>query len=210
MAGILFIVSAPSGAGKTSLLKALLPTDRRLALSISHTTRSPRPGDEDGVHYHFVGHGEFEQLIAAGAFLEHARVFDNRYGTAREAVARQLRGGQDVILEIDWQGARQVRQLFPHAVSVFIAPPSIEALRQRLQARGQDAPEVIARRMRDAKAELEHYPEYQYLVVNDVFEDALTDLGAIVRAERLRTCRNTRLDAGMRSGDRGIDSRWTG
>jgi len=187
MAGILFIVSAPSGGGKTSLLRALLQTDPELTVSVSHTTRAMRPGEENGVHYHFVSRESFGELAARGMFLESAQVFDNLYGTSRESVAAQLRAGLDVVLEIDWQGARQVRQAFPHAVSIFIAPPTIEALRQRLQARGQDSEAIIERRMRDARTEMEHHAEYQYLVINDDFEVALADLSAIVRAERLRT-----------------------
>jgi guanylate kinase len=184
--GILFIVSAPSGAGKTSLLKQLIPADPGLALSVSHTTRAMRPGEQDGVHYHFVSVAAFQQMAGEGAFLEHAQVFDNYYGTAEQGVRDQLERGQDVVLEIDWQGARQVRERFPEAVSVFIAPPSIEALRERLGGRGQDSEEIIERRMRDARNELSHYPEYDYLVINDDFDTALADLAAIVAAERLR------------------------
>ena len=183
---ILFIVSAPSGAGKTSLLRELLNEDPRLALSVSHTTRAMRPGEQDGVHYHFVDVPTFQSLVAEGVFIEHAQVFDNYYGTSERAVREQLAAGQDVVVEIDWQGARQVRQRFPEAVSIFIAPPSIEALRERLGGRGQDSEAVIERRMRDARSELSHYPEYDYLVINDVFEQALRELAAIVGAERLR------------------------
>jgi guanylate kinase len=184
--GILFIVSAPSGAGKTSLLRELVPTDRRLVMSVSHATRAMRPGEQDGVHYHFVSVERFEALVGAGAFLEHARVFDNYYGTAEGSVREPLASGLDVVLEIDWQGAAQVRERFPDAVSVFIAPPGIAVLRERLAGRGQDSPEVVERRMADACSELSHFPEYDYLVVNDRFETALEDLRAIVRAERLR------------------------
>jgi guanylate kinase len=184
--GILFIVSAPSGAGKTSLLRELVPSDPGLVMSVSHTTRSMRPGEQEGVHYHFVSQARFEELIEAGAFLEHARVFDHYYGTSEGAVRERLETGRDVVLEIDWQGARQVRQCFPKAVSIFIAPPSIAALRERLSDRGQDSAAVVERRMADARAELSHFPEYDYLVINDVFSTALEDLRAIVRAERLR------------------------
>lgn len=189
--GILFIVSAPSGAGKTSLLRELVPADPRLVMSVSHATRPMRPGETDGVHYHFVSVERFLELAGQGAFLEHARVFDNYYGTAEAAVREQLEAGLDVVLEIDWQGARQVRRRFPGAVSVFIAPPSIEALRERLAGRGQDAAEVVERRMADARSELSHYPEYDYLVVNDDFATALADLRALVVAERLREPRQS-------------------
>lgn len=197
MEGILFIVSAPSGAGKTSLLRELVPTDPQLVMSVSHATRPMRDGEQDGVHYHFVSVAEFEALIEAGAFLEHAQVFDNFYGTSESAVKAQLASGQDVILEIDWQGARQVRQRFPLAVSIFIAPPSIAALRERLSGRGQDSEEVVQRRMADARSELSHFPEYEYLVINDDFDTALADLQAIFRAERLREPRQA--DAAARS-----------
>ncbi len=186
MPGTLFIVSAPSGAGKTSLVKALVERDPRVVLSVSHTTRPPRPGERDGVDYHFVDSATFERMVAEGAFLEHAEVFGNRYGTARATVERELAADRDVILEIDWQGARQVRAAMPEAVSVFILPPSREALEARLRGRGQDDETVIARRMARAVDEMSHYDEYDYLVVNDVFETALEDLLAIVRATRLR------------------------
>jgi guanylate kinase len=184
--GVLFIVSAPSGAGKTSLLRELVPPDERLMVSVSHATRAMRQGEESGVHYHFVTIERFEQLVEQGAFLEHARVFDNYYGTSEAAVREPLAQGLDVVLEIDWQGARQVRQRFPEAVSVFIVPPSIEALRERLSGRGQDSEETVERRMADARNELSHYPEYDFLVINDEFETALAELRAIVTAERVR------------------------
>ncbi len=149
--GIVWVVSAPSGAGKTSLLRALLPKDPQLRLSVSHTTRAPRPGEENGVHYHFVDHATFDGMVTAGAFLEHAEVFGNLYGTAEQSVRDGLGRGHDVVLEIDWQGARQVRRRFPEAVSIFIAPPGIAELRQRLGARGQDSDDVIERRMRAAR-----------------------------------------------------------
>ncbi len=182
----LYIVSAPSGAGKTSLLRELVPADDRLVMSVSHATRAMRPGEQDGIHYHFVSVERFEELVGEGAFLEHAQVFDNYYGTAEAAVREQLARGTDVVLEIDWQGARQVRHRFPEAVSIFIAPPSIEALRERLSGRGQDSPEVVERRMADARSELSHFPEYDYLVINDDFDVALAELRAIVVAQRLR------------------------
>ncbi len=190
MNGILYILSAPSGAGKTSLLKALLPLDQGLVMSVSHTTRAPRSGESDGLDYHFVSTETFMRLAGEGAFLEQAQVFDNHYGTSEAAVRAQLSKGLDVVLEIDWQGARQVRKVFPDAVSVFIAPPSISALRERLSSRGQDDEEVILRRMAAAQAELSHYSEYDYLVVNDRFDTALADLQCIVRSERLRMARS--------------------
>ena len=188
--GNLFIVSAPSGAGKTSLLRELLKANPGLVLSVSHTTRAPRPGEEDGVHYHFVSVDEFMRLAGEGAFLEQAQVFDNYYGTSQAGVESQLEQSLDVVLEIDWQGARQVRKAFPDAISIFIIPPSIAALRERLSGRGQDDDAIIERRMRDAKKELSHYAEYDYLVVNDRFEDTLDDLACIVRSESLRLERN--------------------
>ena len=190
MQGNLFIVSAPSGAGKTSLLKALLERDADLKLSVSHTTRTPRPGEVDGVHYHFVSVDEFMRLAGEGAFLEQAQVFDNYYGTSQAAVQSLLDEGHDVVLEIDWQGARQVRKAFPEAISIFIVPPSVAALRERLGNRGQDDESIIERRMRDARSELSHYAEYDYLVVNDDFDLALDELQCIVRAERLKLTRS--------------------
>ena len=184
--GTLFIISAPSGAGKTSLVRVLLERLPDVVVSVSHTTRKPRPGEQDGVDYHFVAKPEFETMVAAGEFLEHALVFDNLYGTSRVAVERQLEAGRDVILEIDWQGARQVRSSAPQAVSVFILPPSRETLRERLTVRGQDDEQVIERRMRDAISEMSHYGEYHYLVFNDVFEQAVAELQAVFVAQRLR------------------------
>lgn len=186
MTGTLFIVSAPSGAGKTSLVDSLLDMTTGLVVSVSHTTRPQRPGERDGDHYHFVDDARFDAMVAAGGFLESACVFDYRYGTARDPVMDQLRQGVDVILEIDWQGARQVRESMPEAVSIFILPPSRVTLEQRLRARGQDTDQVIARRMRDAVTEMSHFGEYDYLVVNDDFREARGDLQAIVRTRRLR------------------------
>ncbi|HLF96768.1 MAG TPA: guanylate kinase [Methylococcaceae bacterium] len=187
--GTLYVVSAPSGAGKTSLVKALHENVPGLAVSVSHTTRAMRPGEIDGQDYHFVAPAVFERMIAEGAFLEHARVFDNYYGTSQAAVEECLQRGEDVILEIDWQGARQVRRLMPASVGVFILPPSREILRQRLKGRGQDSEAIIERRMNDAIAEMSHYPEYDYLVVNDDFPRALESLREIVHANRLRIAR---------------------
>jgi guanylate kinase len=195
MQGNLYIVSAPSGAGKTSLLKVLLERDPTLKLSVSHTTRTPRPGEVDGVHYHFVSVDEFMHLAGEGAFLEQAQVFDNFYGTSQVAVQSLLDEGSDVVLEIDWQGARQVRKLFPEAISIFIVPPSVAALRERLGNRGQDDDEVIERRMRDARSELSHYAEYDYLVVNDDFDVAVAELQCIVRAERLKLVQSAERNA---------------
>lgn len=196
-AAALFIVSAPSGAGKTSLIKALLAADAELSASVSHTTRSPRPGEVDGRDYHFVTVERFRAMAAVGEFLEHACVFDHYYGTSAAAVRAQAMAGRDVILEIDWQGARQIHELVPDAVRIFILPPSVQTLRQRLQARGQDGAAVIERRMRDALSELSHYGEYDYLVVNDDFARALDDLRAIVRARRLRTAAQQVRHGGM-------------
>lgn len=183
--GMLYIISAPSGAGKTSLVRKLLEMTPDLALSTSHTTRPMRSGERNGIDYHFVAREEFEAMVEAGAFLEHAGVFDNFYGTSKHGLQDQLNQGADVVLEIDWQGARQVRAVFPEAAGIFILPPSREALEQRLRGRGQDSEEVIARRMEQAVAEMSHYLEYDYLVINDDFERALGDMQAIVRARRL-------------------------
>jgi guanylate kinase len=184
--GTLFIVSAPSGAGKTSLVRALIDGAADIAVSVSHTTRPRRPGERDGVNYHFVGAARFEAMIAEGAFLEHAEVFGNRYGTARETVTRELDAGRNVILEIDWQGARQVRRLMPAAVSIFILPPSHAELERRLRGRDTDDEETIRRRMNAAVAEMSHYHEYEYLIINDDFPRAVADLQAVVRSCRLR------------------------
>ncbi|MBN7768499.1 guanylate kinase [Marinobacter daepoensis] len=184
--GTLFVISAPSGAGKTSLVAEMLRQDGRLGVSVSHTTRGMRDGERDGVNYHFVSRDSFESMIAAGDFLEHAEVFGNYYGTSQTWVRETLSQGQDVILEIDWQGAEQVRRLIPECVSIFIVPPSAEILRERLVGRGTDAPEVIERRLSEAEEECRHAVAFDYLVVNDVFATAQEDLLAIVRAQRLR------------------------
>ena len=176
----LFIVSAPSGAGKSSLLKALLERQPQAALSISHTTRAMRPGEVNGQHYHFVDVETFKHLVEEGVFLEHAQVFDNFYGTSADALQAQLDEGKRVIVEIDWQGARQVKARFPDATSVFILPPSVEALRERLVGRGQDSDEIIERRMRDAESEMSHQDEFDQKVINDDFDTALAELEAII------------------------------
>lgn len=187
--GTLFVFAAPSGAGKTSLVKALLENMVGISVSVSHTTRAMRPGEEDGIDYHFVDIPTFEQMAGQDAFLEHAKVFDNYYGTSRTGIEQQLALGMDVILEIDWQGARQVCELMPETVGVFILPPSREALEERLRGRGTDSEEIIARRMRDAQSESSHYGEFDYVVINDDFDTALAELQAIV------TCRRQRLAA---------------
>jgi len=184
--GTLYIVSAPSGAGKTSLLKVLLEDADGIGVSVSHTTRAMRPGEQEGVHYHFVDESVFKQMIAQGDFLEYAQVFDHYYGTSQAAVMAQLASGQDVILEIDWQGARQIRERFADAVGIFILPPSKVALRERLTGRGQDDEAIIARRMQDAEAEMSHYGEFDYVVVNDNFDTAVADLQAVISSQRLR------------------------
>jgi guanylate kinase len=184
--GNLYIVSAPSGAGKTSLVNALVQRVTDLQVSISHTTRPCRPGEVDGVNYHFTSREQFERMLEANAFLESAEVFGNHYGTSQEWVRTTLATGIDVILEIDWQGAQQVRRLMPDAISIFIVPPSRAALRERLNNRGQDPIDVIERRMAAAISEMSHYAEADYLVVNDDFDTALQDLGAILVAGRLQ------------------------
>jgi len=181
--GRLIVIAAPSGAGKTSLVKALLASERALRLSVSHTTRRRRETEQEGREYHFVSVPEFERLRDAGEFLEHAQVFDNLYGTSRAYVGQQLGAGHDVVLEIDWQGAQQVRRAMPQCVSVFILPPSTEALAKRLAARATDSAQVIARRLADAAADMSHYREFDYLVVNDDFDRAVADLQRIVAGD---------------------------
>lgn len=190
--GILWIISAPSGAGKTSLSRALIHQTRGLRDSVSYTTRPPRPGETEGIDYHFIDSVTFEQMIEQGSFLEHARVFGNYYGTSEDWVKRELLQGTDVLLEIDWQGARQVRErLHKQAVSIFILPPSAQILETRLRGRGQDSEDVISLRMQQAQREMIHYDEYDYVVVNDDFDLALNQLCCIVQAERLRLCRHS-------------------
>ena len=184
--GLLLVISAPSGAGKTSLVKALLDRDASLAVSVSHTTRPARPGEVDGENYHFVDRARFEAMIAGGEFVEYADVFGNLYGTARESLAQGQSAGHDLVLEIDWQGAEQVRRSFPDAISVFVLPPSRATLLERLNNRGQDSPEVIAKRTALAHTELAQYEYFDYLLVNDDFDTAVSELHAVLTAERLK------------------------
>jgi guanylate kinase len=186
MSGILFIVSAPSGAGKTSLVQALLAAEPGIRLSISYTTRQPRPGEVEGRDYHFVSPETFERMLEAGEFLESATVHGHRYGTSQKWITEELAQGHDVLLEIDWQGAQQVRRLMRGVVSVFILPPSFEALRTRLVGRGQDSEEVIAQRLAAAREEMSHGVEFEYAIINDDFDRAARDLTSIIRAERLK------------------------
>lgn len=184
--GTLYTISAPSGAGKTSLVKALLERDSQAQVSISHTTRPQRPNEQDGRDYYFVNSDTFLSMLGQGDFLEHAQVFQNHYGTSKQWVEATLQAGKDVILEIDWQGAQQVRRLLPDTQGIFILPPSRAALEDRLRSRGQDDEQVIERRMQEAINEMSHYVEAQWLVVNDEFDKALTDLHSILLAQRLK------------------------
>ena len=197
MAGTLFIVTAPSGAGKTTLVRGLLQRDPRVQLSISYTTRAPRPGEQDGREYNFVDVPTFRALRDRGEFLEWAEVHGNYYATSRVWLKQQVEAGRDTLLEIDWQGAQQVRRLMPEAKSIFILPPTQEALRHRLTNRGQDSGEIIERRMRDAVSEMSHYVEYDYLVINDDFAHALDDLKAIFRANQLHAEQQAKRHAGL-------------
>tara|TARA_B100000579_G_scaffold359999_1_gene317056 strand:+ start:3065 stop:3694 length:630 start_codon:yes stop_codon:yes gene_type:complete len=185
--GSLFIISAPSGAGKTSLVKALVEKDGNLHASVSHTTRPPRPGEKEGSNYHFVKKSFFDKMVNQGEFLESAQVFDHFYGTSKLWVQSQLEAGTDVVLEIDWQGAKQIKEHMPLACAIFILPPSKNALQERLMSRGQDNPEVIERRMDQAVNEMSHFESSDYLVLNRNFEEALNELEVIVKAQRLRT-----------------------
>ncbi|HWH42087.1 MAG TPA: guanylate kinase [Usitatibacter sp.] len=182
MPGNLFVIVAPSGAGKTSLVNELLQREPNIRLSISFTTRQPREGELQGREYHFVTRAAFEKMIASGDFLEHANVFGNYYGTSRRWIEEQLAGEHDVLLEIDWQGAQQVRKLFAHMVGIFIMPPSLAELRRRLERRGKDAPETIERRLSGAREDISHVLEFEYIIVNESFDSAATDLHAVVRA----------------------------
>jgi len=184
--GTLYLIAAPSGAGKTSLVKALLEKTQNIRVSVSHTTRPARPGEQNGINYHFVSKAEFQQMLSDKVFLEHAQVFDNYYGTSGKWVTEQLNTGIDVILEIDWQGAQQIRSIQPDTISIFILPPSLATLEQRLQDRGKDSQEVIAKRLRGAVEEMSHNTEFDYIVVNEDFDQALKDLQAIIHSQSLK------------------------
>ena len=190
--GTIFVVVAPSGAGKTSLVAALLEAEPSVGLSVSYTTRPAREGEVEGKHYHFIGREQFDVMVVRGDFLEYAEVYGNYYGTSSGWIRSRLAEGRDILLEIDWQGARQVRQAFPDAVGIFIVPPSIEELERRLRGRATDSSEVIARRLASARMEIGMISEYDYMVVNDNFERARLDLVSIVRSQRLRTVAQTR------------------
>ncbi|WP_293932197.1 guanylate kinase [Iodobacter sp.] len=189
--GNLFVVTAPSGAGKTTLVAALLAADQNVQLSVSFTTRAPRPGEVDGKDYHFVAREVFEQMILNGDFLEHAEVYGNYYGTSQTWINKAIDTGRDILLEIDWQGAAQVRRLFPDAVGLFVLPPSVEVLEQRLKNRGKDSDEVIERRMAVAKEEISHVEEFDYVIVNEHIDEAVRDIVSAVRAERLKLHRQS-------------------
>jgi guanylate kinase len=186
MSGSLFVISAPSGAGKTSLVHALLGTNPQIALSVSYTTRAPRPGEQDGVAYNFVSRATFTEMAGRGEFLESAEVYGNYYGTSQSWISREIAQDRDILLEIDWQGAAQVRRLFPDCISIFILPPSIAALEQRLTGRGQDDSEIIARRMAAAREDVAHVAEFDYVIINDDLNEALREFNAVVLAARLR------------------------
>ena len=186
MSGTLFIVSSPSGGGKTSLVKALLEAEPEVRLSISHTTRPPRAGEVDGRDYHFISLDAFQRMLNAGEFLESAEIYGNRYGTSQKWIEGERAAGRDVLLEIDWQGAQQVRKLIREVVSIFILPPSLEILEARLKGRAQDTSAAVARRLAAAREEISHAAEYNYVIINEVFDRAALDLRSIVRAERLK------------------------
>ncbi len=197
MIGTLYIISAPSGAGKTSLVRGLVDQQPGLDVSVSHTTRARREGEQEGVDYHFTDADRFRAMVDEGEFLEHARVFDHLYGTARASVEAELNQGRDVILEIDWQGAQQVRAAMPDCVSIFILPPSRQELAHRLRGRGKDSEAVIERRLHAAEEEISHYSDYEFLIVNDSFDRALAELRTIVEARRLRLAAQERRWAGV-------------
>lgn len=188
-AGTLFVVSAPSGAGKTTLVHRLIASDPHIRLSVSYTTRAPRPGEQNGIHYHFVTSEQFRAMVASGAFLEWAEVHGNCYGTARAWVETELAAGRDVLLEIDWQGARQIKAHFPSCVTIFILPPSFAELEARLRKRASDTDAVIAKRLANAHEELRHIHEFEYAIINDSLETATQELIAVVTAERCRTAK---------------------
>jgi len=188
MRGTLFIVAAPSGAGKSSIVNACLARDPNICLSISFTSRAPRPGERHAEHYHFIDAAQFKQMVADGDFFEHALVHGDWKGTAKQSVEPQLASGKDVLLEIDWQGAQQVRRLMP-AVGIFVLPPSVDVLKARLMNRGQDSVDVIARRLATAEAEIAHFVEYDYVIINEDFNRAALDFRSIIRAERLKVTR---------------------
>jgi guanylate kinase len=190
--GNLFAVVAPSGAGKTSLVAELLRREPRIRLSISYTTRKPREGEAHGREYHFVSREVFERMVASGDFLEHANVYGNYYGTSKRWIEDELAAGEDVLLEIDWQGARQVRRLFEHMVGIFILPPSLKELRRRLHSRGKDSPETIEKRLAGARDDISHVLEFEYIIVNESFDSAATDLHAVVRATRVSRAQQSR------------------
>jgi len=189
MSGLLFIVSSPSGGGKTSLVRALVEVEPEVRLSVSHTTRAARPGEVDGRDYHFVTPPVFERMLEAGEFLESAVIYGNRYGTSQKWIERERAAGHDVLLEIDWQGAQQVRRLMRQVVTIFILPPSPEVLESRLRGRGQDSEEIVSRRLAAARHEIAHVSEYVYVIINEDFNRAAQDLRSIIRAERLKLAR---------------------
>lgn len=195
--GNVYVVTAPSGAGKTTLVRALLAGDHKVQLSVSFTTRAPRTGEVHGKDYNFVSREEFERMIADGALLEHAEVFGNYYGTSQPWIESMLAQGQDILLEIDWQGAQQVRRLLPEAIGIFILPPSLSTLEDRLRGRGKDSEEVILRRLSAAREEISHVDEFDYVIINDHFEEAMRDIVAIVRAERLKLGRQSAFHQAM-------------
>lgn len=201
--GNIYVVTAPSGAGKTTLVRALLASDQQVQLSVSFTTRAPRTGEVNGKDYNFVSREEFESMIAAGSLLEHAEVFGNYYGTSQPWIESMRAQGQDILLEIDWQGAQQVRRLLPDAIGIFILPPSLATLEERLRGRGKDSEEVILRRLSAAREEISHIDEFDYVIINDQLDEALRDLVAIPRAERLKLGRQSARHQAMIAGMKG-------
>ncbi|HSH06639.1 MAG TPA: guanylate kinase [Burkholderiales bacterium] len=197
MNGLLYVVTAPSGAGKSSLIRAALEEERSIRISVSYTTRAPRAGEQNGREYHFVDPQTFEAMVQRGEFLECAEVHGNRYGTSQRIIDESLARGEDLLLEIDWQGAAQVRRLYPASVGIFILPPSVDELGRRMRTRGLDAEAVIERRLANAREELSHAPEFDYVIINDVFETARRDLLGVLRAERVRTARQLARHPGL-------------